>query len=900
MKFIDCAVTTERLDQDHYDSTKEQQLSMFWGANPAYVVGVIQFMQFGFAISAGILLIFWEKVDKYGFIPATDYLVSILVSYTIFAMVLGEVIPRYAMCISLGALVDRKRLKEVTAKYKLEEVMLMANSPSGSKTDTIDEDGTSVSHSEESSLHSKLTNIAELVQTKTSDLRSTRSIRNLGNLDDLATADSLRSQRRHRRKKSYSDSRSIAMMQHYGGNLGKKETITEGIVTRGGVSDDDSVSILKSTSYLSLASLGASSDQGQPETSLRSVKFQIEGSPDDVSQETTPLEVSVPVEVNGKSTEEAEDVTFVDVVEEPPTFTERFLDYIETAGYRLISFVFGTMACFYFVGMRVEGLLLSNGEFKDFNATFQLPLGAAFWLETGWLLAMLSVSLFLFKVAGPERRKIRLACCIDAFILLLCLGLLMGSEAARCCDDVDCCGQLGTRTNGGIGNIEPFTSLVALRFLRFYVAKKILKHYNQELSSKKKLPGGHGHGHGSDMLHERGNIIDLWQYAVSKYPEIVQKEGEFSGALLMAMLGINVDNLKHGTGVSNSTFTPRSMAKAKPLAFVGEEQGVSLLSPGDMQDQSKLDAKLILPMRRCDWMLQPLISQWRSVDVVVTENEIVVLQALDVEAENNGSVKNMKELVKFRKIINKTMGGSGMKLRDVIVGRKILGRIDMELIDALTVERLPRERLPSPYPNDEDDDGEDFLGNEFWAESGVSPGSGKQARLDRWNSVCEDQLKIHTADTTTYLRFYTDLEAKTKDDSLSVSLVQSFQWCRTIANIRGAVNLDQNLPHFGEENDGEFLDYLHVTSRASGGAEHHGRATTFKGLTKHLHISPHHGKTNNGLTRGILQRKSSTTDCPEVATPRFVLHRKSSNPDSTTEGFSRAMLQRKSSNGENV
>ena len=75
---------------------------------------------------------------------------------------------------------------------------------------------------------------------------------------------------------------------------------------------------------------------------------------------------------------------------------------------------------------------------------------------------------------------------VDVILSSACLGIFLIAEMRRCCSSdcdvrllaeeykcaMDCCATFGTRLCGGIGSIEPFTSLVALRLGRFYIAKQ--------------------------------------------------------------------------------------------------------------------------------------------------------------------------------------------------------------------------------------------------------------------------------------------------------------------------------------------------------------------------------------------------------------------------------------------
>ena len=142
----------------------------------------------------------------------------------------------------------------------------------------------------------------------------------------------------------------------------------------------------------------------------------------------------------------------------------------------------------------------------------------------------------------------------------------------------------------------------------------------------------------------------------------------------------------------------------------------------------------------------------------------------------------------------------------------------------------------------------------------------------RWGHVDEDRLKIHFKYNTLYLRFMVDLkemEHKSKaslDDSDILNHVgtQTKLWCRTIARyvffsaasikyfrgsqfgshksyfsmaslcrLRGAMNLKQNLPHFGNEGTDEMEDFIEMCERDHEGG-HHNTKKTRKNLHKRV------------------------------------------------------------------
>jgi hypothetical protein len=109
-----------RSDGEIKEQLADEQLALFWGGDPKYVIAAIQFMQFGFAIALSVILIFWELIDDGG-VPMEFYLIAIFLCYMLFVYVMAQVIPRYTLCTSLGQLVNQKRLNETLALFHLEE-----------------------------------------------------------------------------------------------------------------------------------------------------------------------------------------------------------------------------------------------------------------------------------------------------------------------------------------------------------------------------------------------------------------------------------------------------------------------------------------------------------------------------------------------------------------------------------------------------------------------------------------------------------------------------------------------------------------------------------------------------------------------------------------------------------
>ena len=81
---------------------------------------------------------------------------------------------------------------------------------------------------------------------------------------------------------------------------------------------------------------------------------------------------------------------------------------------------------------------------------------------------MVSAVLFFNGCSDNDHLHLVVASIFDLLLSGLCLALLLGAEIRRCCyEGGDCCEQFGSRTYGGLGNIEPLTALIAIRVFRY-------------------------------------------------------------------------------------------------------------------------------------------------------------------------------------------------------------------------------------------------------------------------------------------------------------------------------------------------------------------------------------------------------------------------------------------------
>jgi hypothetical protein len=410
--------------------------------------------------------------------------------------------------------------------------------------------------------------------------------------------------------------------------------------------------------------------------------------------------------------------------------------YFFGSTYRNVSHVVGTSIVFCFIGCRVEIMIMLTKAGISNDEDIPLIKTAVFWLEAlflSWFIITDFVILILFpscKYKTENERRLVLATIIDIIIVGIVLALFFVAEAERCCtkqseetisgrlpesyDDIgedyifesDCtCPRWGDRTYGGLGMIEPFTSLILLRLFRFQFAHSLMNSFNhkkaldESIDDSESNPGPHDNknysdyegqiGHGRDDDHEKksGSALELWERAIAEFPDIVEKYGQFSGELLQAMLGVEgavesssvsfskelvtsetqkntmetfgkCDNMKSHIKLAQSRYAklpPRAQgiviagSLRKPVRpmhpevweKVGFEPSPASLSRTGLVDfeidneQMLIEqntsytfvapfARLVRSMRRCDRRHLPLLKGWISVDVVMTQFEIVV------------------------------------------------------------------------------------------------------------------------------------------------------------------------------------------------------------------------------------------------------------------------------------
>ncbi len=313
------------------------------------------------------------------------------------------------------------------------------------------------------------------------------------------------------------------------------------------------------------------------------------------------------------------------------------------------------------------------------------------------------------------------------------------------------------------------------------------------------------------MGKKTGTIIELWQMATGLFPEIVDQYGEFSGEMLQVMLGVPIESngsfIIPATTDSNSsqTFTIEDVQShsmvSKALILLQTPDSTSSVN---VDHDYKLansestfmliepDAPMILKMRRCERKLLPLLSSWMLVDLILTQFELVYLDALHCDHfGQNVALQGNPDAAS--RLIASAKGGQDLLLRDAIEGRKIVGHVDLRSLGHLKVLRyLPDS---SPEAGDEHVDFHYFPSDEYWmpkfedeADTAKDPETVREMNKKRWGRVEEDQLQICTGQGTLHLRFLCDLKTQEEkilsNSSEKAQMSEAIVWGNTLVGLR--------------------------------------------------------------------------------------------------------------------
>jgi len=967
------------MDEEDWAEGVRKQVNLFWFGEPKFVITIVQFMQFGYALALAIVFMYWKFLTTF---EPYYYLVAVLACYIIFVFVLSKAIPQYTLCTSLGYLVDKEHLTESVAIHRLEDARRLGlkNLAGPDKLDagTVSVDADSVYSDHKSSLkafdfddmvasaledhatsNEKTQILAELVQSDTASLR------------DLLPEDSRNSlrQRELRRSRRRSTSDGVAFMRALGNVIGDstngnhseptaipvdaKKTVDDSEIMRRNraeraanrkkrnktasasgliqswhmitkLEDEEKMKAsleysnpgaeqrvarrrrrrqarLKARSESAIvrqwnaetlaAETSGDSNECKASDVIENLGRVLEGSTPNVERThfndsvsaATDASVGALSDVEVQHTEQIGDIGPDTLCFQKSCFHELIVivrDFFLSQRYRTTSHIFGTLVAFFIVGDRVEVMLSTTGAIERSDNTWELTLRIAFWMETIWygffiFNGFLILSLFLpVNNKHKEERVAIIAAVLDIFLSAGCLAILFLAERQRCCDtdefdeDEACCPFWGSRTHGGLGNIEPCTALIALRILRFAAARYVVDFTgehddsfgdtgNIERTIEKNSAPVNTH---SDSVHQLvGTPIQIWERAIIEYPHIVEQYGHFSAEMLHCMLGIEViddkTNIPHngllhqGSAIPVNPTTksieatnemPKLLEQSTDLPALQEESDRNLFdsrhsakfnlkSSVDQQNRQREEeyptdfyaptAPLTRSIRRCDRKMLPILADWCSVDLAITEFEVVCFEAFDAVNQEAITKKERKALL----VLRRSRGGKGLQLSEIAqafsqLGRRIIGHLKLSEVTEVHVERrIPMTESDGARTGNES---QDQLQSECWLDHQRHQ-EGANRSL-RWQRVNEDRLRLVSEHYSLLLRFYSDLDdaetcAKdpTVEDEATGKLRKdiALQWAQTIAYTCGKEKLNQKLPHFGENNSDELRDLLTIVQK---------------------------------------------------------------------------------------
>jgi hypothetical protein len=199
-----------------------RQRRLFWFGSPPLVISMIQLMNFGYAISFSIIIIYWKYIINFDRLQPGYFLMFSIGCYFIFLYNLSCLLPEYTLCTSLGYLTNKKELQETVAIHRLEEaerqqrqriienafVNATSNIHFHSIISTSTTDNIASISKEAPRISTERKTVADLVKIDTKNLRSQLPV---DAVDSLTSRDERMRQRRLNRKKSVSDG--VALMR---------------------------------------------------------------------------------------------------------------------------------------------------------------------------------------------------------------------------------------------------------------------------------------------------------------------------------------------------------------------------------------------------------------------------------------------------------------------------------------------------------------------------------------------------------------------------------------------------------------------------------------------------------------------------------------------------------------
>ena len=912
-------VTTKSVEEK--ERLAQKQLALFWYGEPRLIIKLVQLMQFGYAASLSTVIVFWTDIDR-GKIPMYGYVGTLVVCYVLFIQVIGHAIPRYTLCTSLGQLVNDRYLRETVAMYRLAEAK---QKEMEQNYDDHPQMHTSSSSGKPKNLHSSV-----IIMDQDIFINSLRSepetISNLSlkTVQETIPEEQLVSNDRTQLANDDDAAALVTSERSVQPDDNQEHTRVTNMENSGMQASINLDNLVHGRNDRSDCSTNEQDTDDEDDNDDLYVSYADNLQPSVESSNSAAVKPDFRRTMMMKHRNEQGTRRF-----EKLSCMHRVGNYVHSyftsERHIEISNVYGAIVAFFLVGQRVEGFIHSQEIVSSDFLSFHYRLDITFWLLTTWLAIFIGSSVLILLLLWyygdfqtMKGYKLGTAALIDFIISSVCLVVLFIAEINRCCDSDDnlssteklsrsslndpgpvpcSCPQFGTREYGGLGTIEPYVSLIFLRILRHWVARKVMKaihrKYNwpkvkisddEEDRGKYQLAksthqitkfGGQTMNH----LNNLSIVTEMWEEAIGANPDIAAQYGEFSSEILRAMLGLPSPSKNVVSAMSSDSGLVAPRAPTSGTQLFALQKQYSDLSPeaqeiilsgkmgrrmvqstscklektplvaspnmspktrrimfevdnidSEIDDQNynfkSPNARLIHSMRRCDRKFLPLLDKWTTVDVLITRFEVVYLEVAPDDNSREDSASNDC----IREALKATKGGKGLRLCDVVAGRRVTGRVNIADINCLHVERY------LPYENDHDEidtvtshDGPavEVESIEYWMVSSSRPSLlnsfNNPTRTQQWCHVKEDHLTMETASGTLVLRFFADLEdAKQHPEHLSAELEadgrlfqnNALQWVKSIAKVCGPEQLTkQDITHFGENSSDELRDYIVTIDR---------------------------------------------------------------------------------------
>jgi len=251
-----------------------------------------------------------------------------------------------------------------------------------------------------------------------------------------------------------------------------------------------------------------------------------------------------------------------------------------------------------------------------------------------------------------------------------------------------------------------------------------------------------------------------------------------------------------------------------------------------------------------------MLDKWAAVDVALTKYELVYFDASDSDTTGDIDEVTLEKRDAVREALVATKGGKGLRLRDVAVGRKVVGHLELEDVFLLKVEHhTPLHSREGEHGTAmgsasalDCEEGIMEVAEEYWKHTppapldAATPTGPRLPRRERWKRANEYRLRLHSTQGSLFLRFYSDLEehhfypTPSGNDDVSLGHVNkndALLWGQPIARLCGPEQLHQKLPNLGTEGSAELRDLLELVDRGNTGeAAYESETTKGKGLRK--------------------------------------------------------------------